>query len=85
MERQKSKSASSFDSPGTYRIEFKGEMVYNYLYYLQMKSGFCPKLSKVKGKSSSAITGLVSSRKLLKEVLTFISGYGYEVISIKKV
>ena len=85
MKKLKLKSENSFDSPGTYRIEFKGEMISHYLYYLQMKSGFCPALSRIKGKSSSAITGIVASKKLLNEVVSFISGYGYEVISVKKI
>lgn len=85
MKKLISNPDTSFISPGAYRIEVKGEMIGHYLYYLQMKSGFHLSRSRSKDKSNSIITGIISSKQLLTEVISFISGYGYEIISVKKI
>jgi hypothetical protein len=75
----------SYSSSGTYQIEIKGEIVLNYLFYLQMKCGLQLSVSTNKGQTISTLTGIISNREKFTEVINTISEYGYEITSVKKI
>jgi hypothetical protein len=74
----------SYTSSGAYQIEIKGEIVLNYLYYLQMKCGLQLSVSTNKGQASSTLTGVISNREKFSEVINTLSELGHEITSANK-
>jgi hypothetical protein len=85
MKNRNTNLLESYTSSGTYQIAIKGEMIQNYLYYLQMKNGLQLSISTNKGQASSTLTGVISNREKFTEVINTISEYGYEITSAKKI
>lgn len=85
MRNRNTNLLKSYTNSGTYQIEIKGEMIPNYLYYLQMKSGLQASFSTNKGVISSILIGGISNRKNFADVINTISEYGYEIASVHKI
>jgi hypothetical protein len=74
----------SYSSSGTYQIAFKGEIVLNYLFYLQMKCGLQLSVSTNTGQTISTLTGVISSLEKFTEVINALSEFDFEITSADK-
>jgi hypothetical protein len=74
----------SYSSSGAYQIEIKGEIVLNYLFYLQMKCGLQLSVSTNTGQTISTLTGVISSLEKFTEVINALSEFDFEITSADK-